>query len=98
MFRIGTLGLIIIAAMLAFTNPNFEAHKNAVLASAAAEATNSETVGKIAGDVLGKLDVAPLTYHNYYVFSTTTFNGDTASVGLLSRVWKLNRDMAKIKK
>jgi hypothetical protein len=89
MFRLGILGLIVMCALLAFTNPSFDTHRQAIYKSAAAEATNSELLGKIAADVLGGVDVLPLSYNNYFLFSTTTLKGDTASVGLLSRVWKM---------
>jgi len=45
-------------------------------------------LGKIAVDLLGKTDVLPLTYNNYYVCSTTTINGEVKSVGVFSKVWK----------
>lgn len=94
MFRIGILGLIVICAMLALTNPSHETHKNIVYESAAAEMTKSEKLGKIAADLLGGVDVVPLNYNNYFLFSTTTLNNETVSVGLLSRVWKMDRSKA----
>jgi hypothetical protein len=39
---------------------------------------------------LGDREVLPVTYNNYFVFSTTTLNGKTSSVGLFSRVWSMN--------
>lgn len=44
-------------------------------------------LGEIAGDVLGNLDVLPLKYNNYFLFSTMTFRDDVVSVGLLTKVW-----------
>ncbi len=88
MFRIGFLLLIIALAVLFFTNPGHDAHKQVVYTSAAAEAMKSEVLGKIAVDLLGKTDVVPLTYNNYYVCSTTSVNGETKSVGAFSHVWK----------
>jgi hypothetical protein len=84
--------------MLALTNPNQNVHRNVVYDSVAANATKNETLGRIAGDVLGHFDLIPLTYNNYFLFSTTTLRGETASVGVLSRVWKVNRDSAAPKK
>ena len=34
-------------------------------------------------------DILPMTYNNYYLLSTTTVQGQTASVGMLSHVWKM---------
>ena len=92
MFRLAILGLIVIIALLALTNPNLEAHKNAIFESAAVEATDSPMLGRIAADVLEGLDVIPLTYHNFVVLSTTSCDGKTVSVGMVSRVWRLDRD------
>jgi hypothetical protein len=88
MLRLGMFGLVVVAIVLLVTNPSHEAHKQTVYTSMATEATNSEMLGKIAVDVLGKTDVVPLQYNNYFVFSTTTLNGETRSIGILSRVWK----------
>lgn len=88
MIRLGILAVVVICAVLAVTNPNHQTHKDIVYASAAAKATQSELLIKIAADVLGAVDVIPLTYHNYFLFSTTTLNGERASIGLFSHVWK----------
>lgn len=88
MLRLGFIALIVVGAVLFFTNPNHEAHKQVIYTATATQATNSETLGKIAVDLLGKTDVVPLTYNNYFVYSTTTFNGETKSVGVFSKVWK----------
>lgn len=88
MIRLTVLGLIILLVVMAVTNPNQDAHKKIVYESIAASKTNSELLGKIAADVLGNADVLPMTYNNYYLFSSTTVQGQTASVGILSRVWK----------
>jgi len=88
MFRLGLVVLIVAGAVLFFTNPGHDAHKQVVYAATASEMTGSDTLGKIAVDLLGKTDVLPLTYNNYYVFSTTTLNDEVKSIGVLSRVWK----------
>jgi len=88
MFRLGVLALIVVGAVLFFTNPNHDAHRQVVYTTAATQATNSETLGKIAVDLLGKTDVLPMTYNNYFVCSTTTFNGEVKSIGAFSKVWK----------
>lgn len=89
MFRFSVLALIVLGGVLVVTNPSQEAHKKVVYASAASEATHSEVLGNIAADVLENVNLVPLGYHNYYLFSTTTIHGKTASVGVCSRVWKL---------
>ena len=94
MFRLGILGVVIVCGMLVFTNPSQETHKSVVYQSAATQATKSDMLGKIAADLLEGVNVIPLNYNNYFLFSTTTINGETASVGVLSRVWKLDRSTA----
>lgn len=88
MFRLGFLIVIVAGAVLFFTNPNQDAHKQAVYTAAATQATQSEVLGKIAVDLLGNTGVVALTYNNYYVCSTTTLNGETKSIGAFSKVWK----------
>lgn len=87
MIRLAFAMMIIAALVLAITNPGQETHRKAVYASLTAQATNSEVLGKIAVDMLGDRDIVPLQYNNYYVFSTTTLNGQRQSVGALARVW-----------
>ena len=87
MIRLTVLGLVILLGVMAVTNPNQDAHRKIVYESVAAAKTNSAVLGKIAADVLGNADVLPMTYNNYYLLSTTTVNGQTASVGMFSRVW-----------
>jgi hypothetical protein len=88
MLRLGFVALIVVALVLAVTNPGQETHKQAVYTSLATQATNSEMLGKIAVDVLGDRNIVPLQYNNYYLFSTTTLDGKTESVGAVARVWK----------
>ena len=88
MIRLTVVGLMVLCAVLALTNPNQDAHRKAVYESVAASKTRSEVLGKIAADVLGNIDALPLTYNNYYLFSTTVLNGQTASAGIFSPVWK----------
>jgi hypothetical protein len=80
--------LIVTCAVLAITNPGLDAHKKVVYTSVATDATGSEALGKIAVDFLGNENVLPLTYNNYYLFSTTTLKDHTASIGILSKVRK----------
>lgn len=88
MIRLAIFGLVVLAVVLLVTNPSHETHKQTVYQSMATQATSSEMLGKIAVDMLGSVDVLPLQYNNYFVFSTTTLNGETKSIGVLARVWK----------
>jgi hypothetical protein len=87
MMRLGLVVLIILCGVLAFTNPGQDAHRKTFYASVATEKAKSEVLGKIAADVLGDVDLVPLKYNNYFLFSTTTLNGEMVSVGVFSRVW-----------
>lgn len=87
MLRLLNLALLVAVVVLAVTNPGQDLHRRAVYESAAA--AKSSVLGKIAAEFRGNVDVVPLTYHNYYLFSTTTSNGATASVGAFSHVWKM---------
>ncbi len=90
MIRFGIAAAIVLATVLAITNPGQDAHRKAVYTSAATEKTKSDVLGKIAVDLLGNREIIPLSYNNYFFFSTTTVNGKTSSVGLFSRVWSKN--------
>jgi hypothetical protein len=87
--KLSGLMVIVAAAVLAATNPGLDAHKRVVCESVGTARTNSEVLGKIAADMLGDTKAVPLQYNNYYVFSTTTLNSRTASVGVFSHVWKM---------
>jgi hypothetical protein len=87
--KLSGLIVIVAAAVLVATNPSLDAHKRVVCESVAMARTNSEMLGKIAADMLGDTKAVPLQYNNYYVFSTTTLNSRTASVGVFSHVWKM---------
>jgi uncharacterized protein YegL len=93
MVRFGILGVVVLIAALALTNPNLEAHKSVVYASVAQQAIKNKLLGKIAADVLDSVDAFPLKYNNYFLFSTTTLHNESASFGLFSHVWK--RDLHK---
>ena len=87
MLRLVNLALIVAFVVLAVTNPGQDLHRRAVYESAAE--AESPVLEKIATQFRGDADVVPLTYNNYYLFSTTTVNGATASVGAISHVWKM---------
>jgi hypothetical protein len=81
--------LLIVALVLVVSNPGEDLHRTAVCESVAAAQGNSRMWEKVTADLLGKGRVGPLSYNNYYLFSTTTREGTTVSVGALSHVWKL---------
>ena len=88
--RLGLAAIVILAAVLAITNPGQDAHRKVVYTSVAAEKTTSDVLDKIAVDLLGGREVLPVRYNNYILFSTTTLNGKTSSLGAFSRVWSMN--------
>ena len=71
---------------LAFTNPGKEAHEKVVCDKMPNHAGIDGLMGRIAGRVLGELNVVPLEYHNYILFSTTTLDDKTVSIGFLQSV------------
>ncbi len=87
MIRLILVALIVLCGALAVTNPGQDAHRKAFYTSVGTEAVKSEVLGKMAADVLGDANIVPLKYNNYFLFSTTTLNGKTETVGLFSRVW-----------
>jgi hypothetical protein len=90
MTRFINLLLIIACIVLAVTNPSQDLHRKAVYESVVAANTKHEVLGKIAAGVRGEKDSVLLQYNNYWIFSTTTLDGNTVSVGALSHVWKTN--------
>jgi len=92
MFRIGLLLIVVACIALAVTNPGEEAHKEVVYQAMSRHIGAEGFLGDLAGDALGSLDVVPLTYHNYLLFSTVTYRQDTLSVGALTKVWAMERD------
>lgn len=80
--------LIVVCAILAITNPGLDAHKKSVYTSVATDITKNKTLGKVAADLIGNRNVLPLTYNNYFLFSTTTLSDQRESFGILSKVWK----------
>jgi hypothetical protein len=98
MIRLGIFGFVVIVVVLALTNPGVDAHKAVVYASVAKNSIKNELLGKIAADVLDHIDALPITYNNYLFFSTTTIQGERASVGLFSHVWKMDLSTATTKK
>ena len=89
-FRIGLLLVIVACIALGVTNPGEDAHKRVVYDQVVDKVGMEGVLGEIAGEALGNLDVVPLRYNNYLLFSTTAFRDDTVSVGLLTRVWATN--------
>ncbi len=93
MFRLGLLLILAACIVLAVTNPGMDDHKQVVYRNLPSHAGAEGFVAELAGRMLGTLDPLPIRYHNYYLFSTTTFRDDTTSVGLLTRVWATRADM-----
>jgi len=91
-FRVGLLLVVIACIALGVTNPGEDAHKRLVYDRLANKVGMEGVLGEIAGEALGNLDVVPLRYNNYVLFSTTAFRDDTVSVGLLTRVWATGRE------
>jgi hypothetical protein len=86
----GKIILILLTALataLAVTNPSQETHKKTVYSTMATDAVTNQSVGQLAGTMLGNLDPLPYEYHNYLLFSTMTLRDETVSVGVLNRVW-----------
>lgn len=88
MGKIAFILLLALAAALAMTNPNQEAHKQVVYAKMASDRGVGATVSRLAGEMLGDLDPMDCQYHNYVVFSTLTHKEQVVSVGMLNRVWE----------
>jgi len=92
MFRLALLLILVACIALAVTNPGAEDHKQAIYQALSRRMGAEGFWGATAGSALGSLDVLPLTYHNYLLFSTVTYGQDTVSVGLLTKVWPLERE------
>ena len=86
MIRIGLLLAIAACVTLAIMNPGAEAHKEAVYDRLAQQAGVKGLLREMAGDLLGNVDVVPLKYHNYFLYSTMTFRDETVSIGYLNNV------------
>jgi hypothetical protein len=91
MFRFGLLLIVVACIALAVTNPGAEDHKEVVYQTLSQKMGAEGFLGEMAGSALGSLDVVPLQYHNYLLFSTVTYRDDTLSVGALTNVWALKR-------
>ena len=92
MFRLGLLLTAAGCVFLTVTNPPKEDHKKAVYRALSQDLGAEGVLGEMAGEALGSLDVLPLDYHNYVIFSTVSLREDTVSVGLATNVWPLSRD------
>ncbi|MBN2474902.1 MAG: hypothetical protein JXB62_09870 [Pirellulales bacterium] len=82
--KIIVLLLVAIGVALVILNPGETVHKKALYQHMAGEAGMDGVLGDVAGDVLKGLDIVPLKYNNYFVYSTMTLQGDTVSVGFLN--------------
>jgi len=86
MFRIAPILLLAAGISLAVTNPGVDAHKEAVYNRISNNAGLGGTLGEIAGGMLSNLDALPLEYHNYLLFSTTTYRDEPLSVGFFNHI------------
>jgi hypothetical protein len=87
MFRVALLLIVIACIVLAVTNPRQDTHKTLVYQRLSNQAGVTGLLGEVTGGVMENLDLVPLKYHNYVLFSTMTFREDTVSVGLLTKAW-----------
>ena len=94
MAKLGVLLVIVGCVVLAFTNPGAEAHKTAVYGKLSDQVGMTGLGGDLVGNALGNLDVIPLKYNNYLLFSTMTFRDDIASVGLFNYVRATKKEWA----
>jgi hypothetical protein len=82
--------MLIVALLMVVTNPDQDSHRTTLCQLLPAAETSRGVFAKIGSSILGKADAAaPLVYNNFYLFSTTTRNGATVSVGAFSHVWKV---------
>ncbi len=87
MLRLGLLLIVVAGIALAATNPGADDHKLVVYRRLPNHLGTEGILADLAGEVLGRFDLLPMKYNNYFFFSTTTFRGDVVSVGGLTRVW-----------
>ena len=90
MSRIIAVLIVIACIVLAVSNPGEEAHKKVVYNKLSGTVGMKGFLGEIAGDLMGNLDMVPLTYNNYFLFSTMRFRDDVVSVGFLKQVRATN--------
>ncbi len=95
--RVGCIGtvaiLLVLAGAMLFTNPSFDAHKEAIYEHAEAEAATGGWWARIrakAAETAGVLDFLALEYRNYYLASVTIHEKDVLSVGLFGKVFVLD--------
>ena len=86
---LGIILLLVLAVVMAATNPNLEKHKAEIHRHARAEAAKEgfwATVRARLAEAADALDVVPLQYRNYVVFSATLHQGKVLSIGLFGTV------------
>jgi hypothetical protein len=83
--------LLMVALTMVVTNPDQELHRKAVSELAREAHADSGVFARLTDGILGRADAAPLLYNNYYLFSTTSRNGTTRSVGAFCHVWKVRQ-------
>ena len=84
-----SLGALFLAGVaLALTNPGEAAHKKVAAGVLAERVGDNSLLQTVAANFLESHNVVPVTYNNYVLFSTTAIDGKTATIGLLTKVWK----------
>ena len=73
--------ILLVAVLLAVTNPDKDTHIQAITDNL----SDRDAVTNVIN--LGILTVNPPEYKNYALFSITTHNSKTASVGIFTFVW-----------
>jgi hypothetical protein len=81
MAKIICLLIVIACIMLAVTNPGETAHKEIVYNRLSNEVGMQGLIGEFAGGMLGNLNMLPMKYNNYFLFSTMTFRDELVSIG-----------------
>lgn len=81
--------ILLVLVICMFLNPSEDSHRNEIKNYVNSQATQSGLLGGVSSS-LGLTDIAvdalPLEYNNYYLFSTTTIDGERLSYGLLGFV------------
>ena len=78
---------IIVAIVLALTNPAEEKHKQTVLDRLSQQAASEGVWATLAFAATKDLILLPVQYHNYLLFSTTTYDDQRLTIGVLGNVF-----------
>jgi hypothetical protein len=78
---------IVVAIVLALANPAEEKHKQAMLDRLSQQAAKEGVWPTLALAVGKDLVLAQFAYHNYLLFSTTTYENKRTTIGILGNVF-----------